>query len=110
MTVQNKRNRLFLKSVLVTMFIITCGVAALCFMGKAYSATEKTAFGKEVSAISFADFDHILFFGKEVYFPIYKAADIFDKVKVYSTTGINKLLALTVDGVKELVNYFIRLI
>ncbi len=108
MTLQNKRNRLFLKSALVTIFVIACGVMALCFMGQAYRATEKTAFGKDVSVISLTDYEHISFFGKEVYFPIFKVADFFENVKIYTTTGINKLLVLTVGGVKELLSYFIQ--
>lgn len=108
MTLQNKRNRLFLRSALVTTFIIACGVTALCFMGQAYRATEKTAFGKDVSVISLTDYEHISFFGNEVYFPIFKVADVLKKIKIYTTSGINKLLALTVDGVKELLNYFIQ--
>lgn len=108
MTLQSKRNRLFFRSVLVTGFIIVCGVMALCFMGRAYRATEKTAFGREVSVISLTDYDHISFFGKEVYFPIFKVAEAFEKARLYLTTGINKLLALTVGGAKELAEYFIR--
>lgn len=108
MTLQNKRNRLFFKSALVTGSIILCGVMALWFMGKAYQATEKTAFGREVSVISLTDYDHISFFGKEVYFPIFKVADALEKMRLYLTTGINKLLALTVGGVKELIEYFIE--
>lgn len=108
MTLQNKRNRLFFKSVFVTGFVIMCGVMALYFMGQAYRATEKTAFGREVSVISLNDYEHISFFGKEIYFPIFKVADAFESARVYLTSGINKLLALTVGGVKELVEYFIQ--
>ena len=108
MTIQNKRNRLFFKSVLVTEFIIMCGVMALCFMGIAYQATEKTAFGRDASVISLTDYEHISFFEKEIYFPSFKVADAFEKAKFYLTSGINKLLALTVGGAKELAEYFIR--
>ncbi len=108
MTVQNKRNRQFFRSVVTTMFIILCVVVALCLMGCAYSATERTAYGNSVSALTLADEEHISIFGKEVYLPIFKVADALEKVKFFASTGINKLLALTVDGAKELVELFIR--
>ena len=79
-------------------------------MGQAYSATEKIAFGRDVRVLSVTDTEHISFFGKEMYFPIIKVADYIDRFKIYFSCGTTKLLALSVSGVKELVNSIIRLI
>lgn len=110
MTVQKERNQLFLKSVSITFCIILVCVIAVYFMGHAYSATEKVAFGREVRALAVIDSEHISFFGKEIYFPIIKAVDYIDMFKKYATSGATKLLALSVNGVKELVKSIIQLI
>ncbi len=101
-------NRIMLRSMGVTLFILVCTAVAAVMMGEAYSALQKDAFGVEASAFSFSSKDYITLFGKEFYFPL---ISIFEKaVELWrrGSSGIIKLLGVVIETTKELGNVLFK--
>ena len=104
-----RSGRVILRSMLITLFILTCAVTAVLLMGRAYSAMQRDVFGVEAKAFWFSSKDHVTVFGKEIYFPlitlIERAVGFFQK----HCSGLIKLLGYVISTTKELGNIILDL-
>lgn len=101
----SKRNRTVLRSMTVTLFILTCTVVAIFFMGMAYSAIQRDAYGIEMTVFSVDSKDYITVFGKEVYFPLINVLQTAKELFMRYCSGLIKLLGYAIDVTKESANY-----
>ncbi len=105
-----ERHILTVRSAAVTFFILSAGVIAIIFMGKAYSAIQKTAFGETTAFFDMRETDVYTFFGYEFHFPlIYYCKKVTHFFELYSP-GIIKLLGYTLDAIKESWRFIIKLL
>ncbi len=95
------RTTALLRSMAVTLVMLTCAFSAVIFMGKSYEAMEFCSKGVEVSAIYSEHEDYITVFEKEYYFPISTVAKRIENALNKYTPSIIKLLKTAVDGTEE---------
>ena len=95
------RTAVVLRSMTVTLVMLTCAVSAVIFMGKSYEAMEFCSKGVEVSAVYSEHEDYITVFEKEYYFPINTAVSKVENALNKYTPSIIKLLKTAVDGTEE---------
>lgn len=99
----SKRNRIMLRSLWVTGFMLICAGVCVTAMGHVYAVVEKNAFGHESAAFSVTEMDYINIFGKEVYFPVMSVVlKATEYIKLYCP-GTVKLLGVIVNGTEELI-------
>lgn len=101
----SKKNRIVLRSMTVTLFILTCAVVAILFMGKAYSSIQRDAYGVDISAFSVDSRDYITVFGKDVYFPLINVLQTAKELFMRYCSGLIKLLGYAIDITKESANF-----
>ncbi len=97
-----------LRSMTVTLFMLTCAVFAVALMGKAYSVIQKDAFGVEKTAYSIDSKDYITVFGREIYFPLISVVESAKGYFEKYCSGMIKLLGYAIDITKELGNILFK--
>lgn len=99
----SKRNRIILRSLWVTGFMLICAGVCVTAMGHVYAVVEKNAFGRQTAAFSVTEMDYLNIFGKEVYFPLISVVEkAGEYIKLYCP-GTVKLLGVILNGTEELI-------
>lgn len=104
-----RSGRVILRSMLITLFMLTCAVTAVLLMGQAYSAMQRDIFGIEAKAFWFSSKDHVTVFGKEIYFPLISITEQVVGFFQKHSSGMIKLLGYVISTTKELGNIILDL-
>ena len=104
----SKYNIEMFRAFCLTMALICCFFVALTSMGHIYTVTEYNAYGREAVAF-YVGPDSIVLFDREIYLPIFTPVKEGVKaVRLYSS-GIIKLLGISIEASEELLLALLKL-
>lgn len=99
----SNRNKTTVRTMLVSLFMIFCAVAAIIASGYVFTIVEENAFGNKAAAFKILNENEFVLFGNTVKLPIISG---FIKVKEFITRyapGVIKLLGFAINGAEELI-------